>query len=285
MYIYIYLIKFRLFIFASLISKSPKTQGHFLFRKYQYSSTPVWLTAISLPLIFKPSLRKGVSSPSSCSQDHNHTDSFVLHLSQQSYYTSCPRMASLSSEMNNCHPHPNHAWKLCDLKSHGYQIDHHIFFESAEYHHTLSDKIDTTITTYVAMLNQHNNTQVCVAIHGKILGSIREWEVSKEEDHHQFSKRLHSTSPKPERSTKRCAPNESLFTCAAGNDADAFFLAQSQELTQKLVQNHLLDIKSTKHMVVSTKWVPVFLDSKWNNVLAGKAVNLDAISQGCTLLS
>jgi hypothetical protein len=39
-----YLIEFRLFIFTSLISTSLITQGHFLYRKYQHLSTPVWLT-------------------------------------------------------------------------------------------------------------------------------------------------------------------------------------------------------------------------------------------------
>ena len=37
-------IEFRLFIFTSLISASPITQGHFLYGNYQHLSTPVWLT-------------------------------------------------------------------------------------------------------------------------------------------------------------------------------------------------------------------------------------------------
>jgi hypothetical protein len=90
------------------------------------------------------------------------------------------------------------------------------FFKSAEYDHTPLDKIGIAIATYMAMLNQHDNTQVHAAVHGKILGSIGEWEVSKEDDRCQFSKRPHSASPRPERSTKKCAPNKSLFAWAAG---------------------------------------------------------------------
>jgi hypothetical protein len=58
-----YLIECRLFIFTSLISASPTTQGHFLFRRYQHLSTPVWLTTFGLLLIFEPLPRKGVTSP------------------------------------------------------------------------------------------------------------------------------------------------------------------------------------------------------------------------------
>ena len=127
------------------------------------------------------------------------------------------------------------------------------FFESADYDHTPSDNIDAAIATYVAMLNQCNNTQVHAAVCGEISGGFREQEDLEVEDHSQFSKRPCFVSPTCRTSTKKCAPDESLFTWAAGDDADGFFLTQSQELIWKLVQNHLLDIKSTKCMVLGVK--------------------------------
>ena len=87
-------------------------------------------------------------------------------------------------------------------------------------------------------------------------------------------------SPSPRISTKKCTPNESLFAWVTGDDVDKTFLTPSQELTCKLVQNHALDIKSTKPMLLGVKQVPEFPDSEWNNVLAGKAVNLDAVFSG-----
>jgi hypothetical protein len=154
------------------------------------------------------------------------------------------------------------------------------FFESADYEHTPSDNTDAAIATYVAMLDQHDNTRVRAAARGEISGGFGEREDLEMEGRSQSSKRPRSASPTPRTSTKKRAPDESLFAWAAGDDADGFSLTQSQELTRKLVQNHLLDIKSTKRMVLGAKRVPEFPDSEWNNVLAGKAVNLDAVFSG-----
>ena len=54
----------------------------------------------------------------------------------------------------------------------------------------------------------------------------------------------------------------------------------SQELTRKMVQNHALDFKLTKLRVLSIKRAPEFPDMEWNNVLARKSVNLDAVFTG-----
>jgi hypothetical protein len=42
----------------------------------------------------------------------------------------------------------------------------------------------------------------------------------------------------------------------------------------------VLDIKAMKHIVLESKCVPEFPDSEWNNILAGKAVNLDIVFSG-----
>ena len=149
------------------------------------------------------------------------------------------------------------------------------FFKSVEDDHTPSNKIDSAIAPYVAILNQHDNTRVGVAICGKISGSIREREASEEDKCCQFSKRLHSTSPKPERSTKKCAPN--------GDDADAFSLS----LTVKSLPRNwsrttsLTSSPPTKYMVLSVKQVLEFSDSEWNNVLIVKAVRWSQATFRC----
>jgi len=58
------------------------------------------------------------------------------------------------------------------------------------------------------------------------------------------------------------------------------FLTPSQELMRKMVQNHTLDFKLTKLKVLGAKRVPEFPDMEWNNVLAGKSVNLDVVFTG-----
>jgi hypothetical protein len=47
-----------------------------------------------------------------------------------------------------------------------------------------------------------------------------------------------------------------------------------------MVLNQTIDIKSTKLMVLTSRRVPEFPDSEWNNVLSGKAVNLDTVFSG-----
>ena len=58
------------------------------------------------------------------------------------------------------------------------------------------------------------------------------------------------------------------------------FLTPSQELTRKMVQNHALDFKLMKLRVLSAKQAPEFPNMEWNNILAGKSVNLDVVFIG-----
>src|ERR1700691_2319842 len=74
-------IEFRLFIFTSLISASPITQGHFLYGNYQHLSTPVWLTiGLSVYLAAFVYERGDLSFPttSSCLLGNSRTDCFWL---------------------------------------------------------------------------------------------------------------------------------------------------------------------------------------------------------------
>jgi hypothetical protein len=71
-----------------------------------------------------------------------------------------------------------------------------------------------------------------------------------------------------------------LFAWLANDVTDSTVLTPSQELTWKLVQNHTINLQTSKCMVLSSKCVPEFPDSEWSNVLARKAVNLDAVFSG-----
>jgi len=114
------------------------------------------------------------------------------------------------------------------------------------------------------------------------LGDTGEHEEDEQRDQVQAttSKRTQSASPSAGTSSKKCSPDESLFAWLANDKSDSTILTPNQELTQKLVQNHVLDIKAVKCMVLGSKHVPEFPDSEWNNVLAGKAVNLDIVFLG-----
>src|ERR1700729_3954012 len=116
------LIEFKLVIFTSLISVSPTTQGHLLFRRYQYSSTPVWLTAIGLLLIFKPLSRKGVIFPllrHLCARKITIASIVViLPLSLQSHRASCPKLANPLKM--NLRQLLSYVWILCETTARDY---------------------------------------------------------------------------------------------------------------------------------------------------------------------
>ena len=137
---------------------------------------------------------------------------------------------------------------------------------------------DTTIGTYIAMLDQHDNAQSLAAMQGERSNDNQHEEDGDE--HAPASKRRRSKSSGTHISSKKHVPDESLFSWLANDDSNNTTLSPNQELTWKLVQHHVLDLKASKQMVLGAKHVPEFPDSEWNNVLAGKAVNIDVIFSG-----
>jgi hypothetical protein len=152
------------------------------------------------------------------------------------------------------------------------------FSESIQYEDTPQDQIDVAIGTYIAMLDEHDNSRRLAAACGGRLEAIND-EDDEGADQAESGKRP-SESPNVGTPSKKRSPDKSLFAWLANDDADTTLLTPSQELTRNLVQNHLLDLKSSKRMVLSSKRVPEFPDSEWNNVLAGKAVNVDVVFSG-----
>ena len=174
---------------------SPKTQGHFLFRKYQYSSTPVWLTAIGPPLIFKPSPRKGVSSPFLQGLRAHEITIAPLALSYICLSSLIiPHVPGwrASSKMNNCHPHPNYAWKLCGT-----------MLVTKYQKSWLSNRFSPPFSYQLNMITLHQTkliplSYLCgyaqsawqhLSACGNPWWNIREQEVSKKDDCCQFLKR------------------------------------------------------------------------------------------------
>ena len=156
------------------------------------------------------------------------------------------------------------------------------FYESAEYQETPSDEVDAAIGTYLAMFDQHDSSRQISAERGTRYARRSESEHEDEDPTRKDGpERLRTHSPIPQgSSTKKRAPDESLFPWLVYESSDDTFLTPSQELTRKMVQNHALDFKLTKLKVLSAKRVPEFPDMEWNNVLAGKSVNLDAVFTG-----
>src|SRR5882762_1106592 len=179
---------------------------------------------------------------------------------------------------------PNFVWTLCETTQRSFFRK---LSQSRPYLQLLTnveqDQIDTAIGTYIAMLDQRDNIQRLAAIRGERSGANYEQpEDERAQALSSASKRHRSESPSTRTSTKRRSPDETLFAWLVNDEADTTVLTASQELTHKLVENHVLDLKASKRMVLASKRVPEFPDSEWNNVLAGKVVNLDVFSPACT---
>jgi hypothetical protein len=94
------------------------------------------------------------------------------------------------------------------------------------------------------------------------------------------TKRLRSDSPVGQMPAKRETLDESLFAWLGDEATEETLLTPSQELTRKMVQNQTIDLKATERRVLNAKRVPEFPNMEWNNILAGKAVNLDIVFSG-----
>jgi hypothetical protein len=156
------------------------------------------------------------------------------------------------------------------------------FSESELYQGASQDQIEAAIGTYINILDRHNDTCKQAATRGRRPKSVVEWEDSEDGDqvHSVGSKRLCSDSLDARTLSKKKAPDETLFAWLATDSVDSKLLTPSQELAHELVQNHMLDIKTTRCKVLSAKQVSEFPNSEWTNVLSGKAINLDAVFSG-----
>ena len=154
------------------------------------------------------------------------------------------------------------------------------FRESEAYANTSQDDLDSAIGTYVAMLDQHDASRQTSALRGSRTRGATDGEDEEDLVGTVGDKRPRPDSPVGQLSANKRVPDESLFAWLGDESAEETLLTPSQELTRKMVQNQTIDLKATKRRVLSAKRVPEFPDMEWNNILAGKAVNLDVIFSG-----
>ena len=154
-------------------------------------------------------------------------------------------------------------------------------FQESDAHDGISAvQIETTMSTYITMLDQVGASQQNAAEwgRGQHMGSPDQQSEDSRGMNWVSSTELNQT-PELEMSMGRRVINEGFFTWTREEDSEINLLATSQELTRKLVHNHTVDIKITKHNLFSVWALPEFPDSEWVKVkvLKGKAVDLNAI--------
>jgi hypothetical protein len=154
------------------------------------------------------------------------------------------------------------------------------FRESEAYANTSQDDLDSAIGMYVVILDQHDASRQTSAIRGSQTGGATDGEGEEDLVGTVRDKRPRPDSPVGQLSANKQVPDKSLFTWLGDESVEEILLTPSQELTRKMVQNQTIDLKAAKCRVLSAKCVPEFPNMEWNNILAGKAVNLDVIFSG-----
>jgi hypothetical protein len=156
------------------------------------------------------------------------------------------------------------------------------FDESAAYEDMQQSQVDAVIRRYLAMLDQHDNTQSLAAICGERSGANDQLEEDGDHECTHVSKRHRSESLGAHTSSKKCVPDESLFAWLANDNSNDTALSPNQEFTWKLVQNHMLDLKASKCMVLRAKRVPEFLILSGTMSWQERQSTSTSFSQACT---
>ena len=80
--------------------------------------------------------------------------------------------------------------------------------------------------------------------------------------------------------SKRIKVDESAYAWVSSRQAKRTVLQDSLAKTLKLIEIYTVDPKATKRSLVNEPDCPEFPDSEWKNIIAGRAVNLDAVLSG-----
>ena len=80
--------------------------------------------------------------------------------------------------------------------------------------------------------------------------------------------------------TKKIKVDESAYAWIANRQFKRTSLRDSLRRTLKLIETYTIDPKATKRSLVNEPDCPEFPDSEWKNIIAGRAVNLDAVLSG-----
>ena len=82
------------------------------------------------------------------------------------------------------------------------------------------------------------------------------------------------------RPTKRAKPDDSQYPWVISDFIHSVTLSPSLTATLDLLKLYAVDPKGTKRSLINSPTCPEFPDSEWTNILAGRAVNLDAVLTG-----
>jgi hypothetical protein len=83
-----------------------------------------------------------------------------------------------------------------------------------------------------------------------------------------------------EPASKKLKVDESIYAWVASRKGKRTILRDNLAKTLKLIEAYTIDPKATKRSLINEPDCPEFPDSEWKNVIAGRAINLDAVLSG-----
>ena len=135
------------------------------------------------------------------------------------------------------------------------------------------ERSDAAFGSFIATIKSHDLEIEAAATKGRAVNPLQ-----------------HSTSPplsdsdgqhsEGEPSAKRVKVDESAFAWIASRQHKYTILQDSLTKTLKLIESYTIDPKATKQSLVNELDCPEFPDSEWKNIIARRAVSLDAVLSG-----
>jgi len=132
--------------------------------------------------------------------------------------------------------------------------------------------VEDSFTRYLSIVEDHE----CHLAQAKQCGNKRSVDNGEHQDDGDEGE-PESESPI---STKRTKPNDSQYPWIVSDFIRNITLSPSLTATLDLLKLYAIDLKDMKRSLVNSPSCPEFPDSEWTNILAGRAVNLDAVLSG-----
>ena len=135
---------------------------------------------------------------------------------------------------------------------------------------------DAAFGSFIATVESHDSEVGAAANRGRAVNPLQRSTspVVSNTDERQFD------NDNEEPVAKRIKVDESAYAWISSGQNKCTILRESLAKTLELIETYTIDHKATKRSLVNQPDCPEFPDSEWNNIITGRAVNLDAVLSG-----
>ena len=132
---------------------------------------------------------------------------------------------------------------------------------------------DAAFGSFIATVESHDSKVGAAANRGRVVNPLQRSTspAVSNTDERQFD------NDNEEPVAKRIKVDESAYAWVSSGQNKCTVLRESLAKTLELIETYTIDHKATKRSLVNQPDCPEFPDSEWNNIITGRAVNLDAV--------